>query len=56
VDLPHRIEQITDAPVTHVVAHPPAPEPETHQRDRPESMGVLSPLSAVTGARPSGHS
>lgn len=56
VDLPHRIEQITDAPVKHVVAQPPAAAPEAHHRDRPEKLGVLSPLSAVTGHRPSGHS
>ena len=56
VDLPHRIEKLTDAPVRHVVAQPPRPEPEVHHRDRPESQGLLSPLSAVTGARPSGHS
>jgi hypothetical protein len=56
VDLPHRIEQITDAPVKHVVAHPPAPEPEVHHREPPKSLGVLSPLEAVTGGRPPRHS
>ena len=39
VDLPHRVEQLTDAPVQHVVAQPPQPEPETHHREQPESLG-----------------
>ena len=49
MDLPHRVEQLTDAPVRHVVAQPPQPEPETHHREPPESLGLLSPLGAVTG-------
>jgi hypothetical protein len=56
VDLPHRIGQVTDAPVRHVVAQPPPPEPEVHHRERPESLGLLSPLSAVTGGRRRAHS
>ena len=51
VDLPHRVEQVTDAPVRHVVAQPARPEPETHHREPPESLGLLSPLRAVTGGR-----
>jgi hypothetical protein len=57
VDLPHRVEQVTDAPVKHVVAQPPPPEPEVRHREPPESLGVLSPLGAVTGGgRRSRHS
>jgi hypothetical protein len=57
VDLPHRVEQITGAPVKHVVAQPPQPEPETRRREAPDSLGVLSPLGAVTGGgRRSRHS
>jgi hypothetical protein len=56
VDLPHRIEQVTDTPVHHVVARPPRPEPEVQHLERPESLGLLSPLSAVTGNRPGRHS
>ena len=56
VDLPHRIEQLTDAPVRHVVAQPPRPEPEVHHREAPESLGLLSPLGAVTGGGRPRHS
>jgi len=56
VDLPHRIGQVTDSPVRHVVAQPQAPEHEVHHREAPDSLGLLSPLGAVTGARRPGHS
>lgn len=56
VDLPHRIEQVTDAPVRHVVAQPPQPEHEVRHREAPESLGLLSPLGAVTGTRRARHS
>ena len=56
VDLPHRIGQVTDAPVKHVVAQPPRPEPETRHREQPESLGLLSPLGAVTGSGRPRHS
>ncbi|MDQ3587162.1 MAG: hypothetical protein M3375_02255 [Actinomycetota bacterium] len=52
IDLPHRIERLTDVPVKHVVAEPPRPEPRTHRREQPEELGLLSPLGAVTGRRP----
>ncbi|TMK41302.1 MAG: hypothetical protein E6G56_05440 [Actinobacteria bacterium] len=47
INLPHRIERLTGAQVTHVVASPrrepivatPAPEPERH--------GILAPLSVL---------
>jgi hypothetical protein len=56
VDLPHRVGQVTDTPVRHVVAQPPAPEHEVRHREAPDSLGVLSPLGAVTGARRARHS
>jgi hypothetical protein len=54
VDLPHRIEQATDAPVHHVVAQPPRPEPTVRHREPPTSNGLLTPLEAVV--RPRRHS
>jgi|SRR5215203_5600438 len=56
VDLPHRVGQVTDTPVTHVVAPPPQPEPEIRHRERPDSLGLLSPLGAVTGSGRPRHS
>ena len=54
VDLPHRVERITDVPVKHVVAQPPRPEPPARPRAEPERHGLLSPLAAAFGAgRPS---
>jgi hypothetical protein len=45
--LPERIAKLTDAPVTHVVSHPPRPEPEVQpppaHPDR--AMGPLSVLA-----------
>lgn len=52
IDLPHRVERLTDVPVKHVVAEPPRPEPRTHEREQPEELGLLSPLGALTGRRP----
>ena len=55
VDLPHRVERITDAPVTHVVAKPPAkPHDVAPPPERPKSMGLLSPLQALgsSGRKP----
>ena len=45
--LPERIGRLTDAPVTHVVAHPPRPEPELASPPvRPDkAMGPLSVLA-----------
>lgn len=47
LDLPHRLEKLTSAPVRHVVSRParefvPGPPPE-----HPERYGLLSPLAAV---------
>jgi hypothetical protein len=52
VDLPHRIERTTGAPVIHVVAEPQRREPPTERVSKPDSYGVLSPLQALTGKRP----
>lgn len=52
VDLPHRVAKLTGVPVDHVVAEPPRPEASVERVARTERMGVLSPLSAITGKRP----
>jgi hypothetical protein len=52
VDLPHRIEKTTGVQVTHVVAEPQKREPRTEPVSKPDSLGVLSPLQALTGKRP----
>jgi len=54
VDLPHRIQKLTDARVRHVVAEPPRPKPEPrhHPHQEPTRLALLTPLSAVTGKRP----
>ena len=54
VDLPHRIQKLTDARVRHVVAEPPRPKPvpQHHVREEPARLGLLTPLGAVTGKRP----
>jgi hypothetical protein len=52
VDLPRRIEKSTGVQVTHVVAEPQKSEPRTERVTKPESLGVLSPLQALTGKRP----
>jgi hypothetical protein len=52
VDLPHRVEKSTGVPVTHVVAEPQRREPRTERVTKPDSLGVLSPLQALTGKRP----
>jgi hypothetical protein len=46
-DLPHRVEKITGAPVTHVLASPPKPEYEIVAARSPEKRGVMSPLSVL---------
>jgi hypothetical protein len=51
VDLPHRIERLTDVPVKHVVARPPRPQPAPRRRERSEGLGLLSPLGALVGRR-----
>ena len=51
VDLPHRVEKMTGAPVTHVVSRD-KPEIRVERLDREEeSYGVLSPFAAITGRR-----
>jgi hypothetical protein len=52
VDLPHRIEKSTGVQVTHVVAEPQKRELPTEKVSKPDSLGVLSPLQALTGKRP----
>ena len=53
VDLPHRIQKLTDARVQHVIAEPPRPKPAPrHRQEEPARLGLLSPLGAVTGKRP----
>lgn len=46
-DFPHRVARITDAPVTHVIAHPPGHgEHPSHPPNREKSsLGPLSVLS-----------
>jgi hypothetical protein len=50
--LPERIARLTDAPVTHVVAHPRPPEP--HVEPAPARRASLGPLLAPYAAL--GHS
>lgn len=58
IDLPHRIERLTDVPVRHVVSRPP-PEPSEGSAPppKPEHMGLLTPLEALGwgGKRGSGE-
>lgn len=48
VDLPHRIERITDLPVTHVVVHEPKPPVASSPAREQDSHGLLSPLRVLT--------
>jgi hypothetical protein len=53
IDLPHRIERLTGAPVTHVTSSPrpdPPPASPARVRDR-ERHGVLSPLTVMGWGR-----
>jgi hypothetical protein len=52
VDLPHRVEKATGVQVSHVVAEPQRREPRTERVTKPDSLGVLTPLQALTGKRP----
>ena len=48
IDLPHRVERITDVPVRHVVAKPQAePAPTYSPPPKPEHMGLLTPLETL---------
>ncbi len=51
VDLPRRVERLTDGLSKHVVAEPPRPEPKTRRRERRQGLGLLSPLGALSGGR-----
>ena len=52
VDLPHRVERLTNVPVTHVVAHPERPAAHAEPARTPERQGVLAPFAALSGRRP----
>jgi hypothetical protein len=54
VDLPHRVERLTNVRVSHVVSRPKQAEPHAEPARRPESHGVLAPLAAISSRRPSG--
>lgn len=48
IDLPHRIERMTDVPVRHVVSKPPPePRPTYSPPPKPEHTGLLTPLEAL---------
>ena len=58
IDLPHRIERITDVPVRHVVSKPPAkPAATSPPPPKREHMGLLTPLETLGwgGGRPRAH-
>jgi hypothetical protein len=53
IDLPHRIERMTDTPVHHVVSRPPtAPHPTSPPPPKPEHLGLLTPLEALGWGKP----
>jgi hypothetical protein len=56
IDLPHRIERMTDAPVRHVVSQPASePKPPTPAPPKREHMGLLTPLEVLGwGGKPPG--
>ena len=48
IDLPHRIEKVTDVPVRHVVSKPPEePHPTYSPPPKPEHHGLLTPLEVL---------
>ena len=48
IDLPHRIERMTDVPVRHVVSKPPAKPRATYSPPpKPEHTGLLTPLEVL---------
>ncbi|MBN1530390.1 MAG: hypothetical protein JW895_15115 [Thermoleophilaceae bacterium] len=51
VDLPHRIERLTNVRVTHVVSHPKPPVPHTEPAPHPAGHGVLAPFAAIATSR-----
>jgi hypothetical protein len=52
IDLPHRIERLTDVPVRHVVSSPP-PKPAVSSGPPPkrENLGLLTPLVSLGWGR-----
>jgi hypothetical protein len=51
-DLPHRVEKLTGAPVTHVVASPPKPPLEVVPPKPHEKANVLTPLTVLRWGEP----
>lgn len=48
IDLPHRIERITDAPVQHVESKPPEkPRPTYSPPEKPKHSGIFTPLEVL---------
>jgi hypothetical protein len=48
IDLPHRIERMTDVPVRHVVSKPPSEPSRTYAPPpKPEHHGLLTPLEVL---------
>jgi hypothetical protein len=47
VDLPHRVQRMTDAPVTHVVARERKPVTTRQAPPKRKSSGVLEPLNVL---------
>jgi hypothetical protein len=50
IDLPHRLERLTDARVTHVEMapeEPPVPAPTPSHRSPRQRLGLLEPLSSL---------
>lgn len=55
IDLPHRLERLLDAPVTHIEVTPPAEEHHAYGHPpEKESLGLLEPLGSLgwSGRRP----
>lgn len=49
IDLPHRVARMTSAPVTHVVARPPARRPTAAApAPAPQRWGLLRPLEVLS--------
>ena len=51
VDLPRRVQKLTNVDVTHVVAQPPRAEAKVERVEEPEKHGVLSPLAAMASTK-----
>ena len=51
IDLPHRVERLTGAPVTHVVASESRESPPGVPAPEQERLGILSPLAPLTWGR-----